>query len=85
MVMGIQLSDGSERHGNQYLSFPGWNPQRLRRKTAVPGQQQQLQHTGHASITGDASEQPQLTPQEEFIRSPQASPAPNATPQTRPH
>ena len=81
---GIQLSDAVSGTVTRQPVIPGLEPAKAAPEAAVPGQQEQLQHTEQMPPLPVMPPQPQLTPQEEQNLLPQQTPAPNATPQTPP-
>ena len=81
---GIQLSDAVSGTVTRQPVIPGLEPAKAAPEAAVPGQQEQLQHTEQMPPLPVMPPQPQLTPQEQQNLPPQQTPAPNATPQTPP-
>jgi len=81
---GIQLSDAVSGTVTKEPVIPGLEPAKAAPEAAVPGQQQQLQHTEQMPPLPVLPPQPQLTPQEQQNLPPEQSPAPNNPPPPQP-
>jgi outer membrane protein len=81
---GIQLSDAVSGTVTKDPVIPGLEPAKAAPEAAVPGQQQQLQHTEQMPPLPVMPPQPQLTPQEQQNLPPEQSPAPNNPPAPQP-
>jgi len=78
---GIQLSDAVSGTVTKEPVIPGLEPAKAAPEAAVPGQQQQLQHTEQMPPLPVMPPQPQqLTPQEQQNLPPEQSPPPNNPP-----
>ena len=77
---GIQLSDAVTGTVTKVPVIPGLEPAKAAPEAAVPGQQQQLQHTEQMPPTPVMPQQPQLTPQEQQNLPPEQPPPPTTPP-----
>jgi outer membrane protein len=73
---GIQLSDAVSGTVTKDPVIPGLEPAKAAPEAAVPGQQQQLQHTEQMPVMPVMPQQPQLTPQEQHDLPPPQTPPP---------